>query len=66
MSHASLQKFLNTIQLEQSLTGNKIFDITAHKISPKIDKKYADLEKKINEIISDYENDVNELEYLHS
>lgn len=67
-SHATIWKFLNTIQLEQSLTENKISDIRAKKII-KPNKNTVDIKRdeRLFRIVTDYlDSETNEIDYLNS
>lgn len=64
VAHASIWKFLNAIQLEQSLTENKLTDIAAKKIVNKKSKKAIELDRRLFDIVSEYDQD--RLNYLKS
>lgn len=63
ISHASVWKFCNTIQLEQSLTENKISDIAAQKIVKTRKRKIVEFENRLSRIVSSY-NREDVLDYL--
>lgn len=66
-SHATLWKFLKSLQIEQSLTENKINDILAKKIMPTINKKYVEINRRISDIIAGYDTcAIDKLEYMKS
>lgn len=65
VSHASLWKFFNPLQLEQSPTENKYSDMTAGKSDNNRKRKYVDYDERLLDVVSNFnDDDTDELEYL--
>lgn len=65
-SHASIPKFLNAIQREQSLMENKYSDMLGGKTQETRKRRVVEGNSRLYDVVSKYENDAShdELEYL--
>lgn len=66
VSHASMWKFFNAIQLEQSLTENKYSDLTGGKVQQTRKRKAIEFVSNLLNLVVKYKNNENhdELEFL--